>query len=284
MTKRNTRGQIAGITFWRDDALPFIEARSVQDGRKVCYAPHAHETFSIGTITGGRSGYVNGSVQLPVTAGSVVVMNPEDVHCCNPVDNEPWSYLMLYVDADWLASVQQELSPARGSNFQRFATILTTDKDLYGGLNQLYSILADSREDQLRKHSALITFFSSVQTSLNSGPIKLKEPGHRVVVAAEYIRENCTRSLKLEEICAASGLSAPYLIRAFKSCYNMTPHAYLINSRIEYCRTQLKRGESIAEVALNAGFSDQAHLQRAFKQHMAVTPGQYRSPSWKSVT
>jgi len=266
-----------GITFWRDEALPFIEARHVQSGHSVCYAKHAHETFSIGAITAGRSSYVNGRLNLPVTAGAVVIMNPEDVHCCNPVENEPWSYLMLYVDVGWLANIQQELGIVRESEFQRFSTILTTDKDLYGGLNRLYSILTDAREDQLRKHGALVAFFSNVQTSLNSGPVKLKEAGHKVVVAAEYIRENRTRTLKLEDICAVSGLSAPYLIRAFKQCYNMTPHAYLINSRIEYCRTQLKRGEPIAEVAINAGFSDQAHLQRTFKQHMAVTPGQYRS-------
>lgn len=37
--------------FWRDEALPFIEARSVRDGRQVCYGKHWHETFSIGLIS-----------------------------------------------------------------------------------------------------------------------------------------------------------------------------------------------------------------------------------------
>ena len=39
--------------FWRDEALPFIEARAVEDGRKVRYARHWHETFSIGLISRG---------------------------------------------------------------------------------------------------------------------------------------------------------------------------------------------------------------------------------------
>jgi AraC-like DNA-binding protein len=56
----------------------------------------------------------------------------------------------------------------------------------------------------------------------------------------------------------------------------MTPHAYLINSRIQYAQARLRRGEAIAEVALAAGFADQAHLQRTFKQLLAATPGQYR--------
>ena len=56
----------------------------------------------------------------------------------------------------------------------------------------------------------------------------------------------------------------------------MTPHAFLINQRVQFARNQLRSGHLIADVALAAGFADQAHLQRTFKQHLAATPGQYR--------
>jgi AraC-like DNA-binding protein len=78
-------------------------------------------------------------------------------------------------------------------------------------------------------------------------------------------------------MCEVAELSASHLIRAFKQRYGMTPYAYLINRRIQYSRTQLKRGRLIADVALDAGFADQAHLQRTFKRLVAATPGQYRS-------
>jgi AraC-like DNA-binding protein len=67
-----------------------------------------------------------------------------------------------------------------------------------------------------------------------------------------------------------------HLIRAFKDRYDMTPHAYLIDRRIEYSRSQLKLGRATAHVAVEAGFSDQAHLQRTFRKFVAATPGQYR--------
>jgi hypothetical protein len=67
--------------FWRDETLPFIEARSIQDGRKVCYAKHTHETFSTGAITGGHSIYLNGKVRERVGTGALVVINPGDVSC-----------------------------------------------------------------------------------------------------------------------------------------------------------------------------------------------------------
>ncbi len=79
--------------------------------------------------------------------------------------------------------------------------------------------------------------------------------------------------LKLEDICEAAQLSPSYLIRAFKQHYGMTPHAFLVNRRIQFAQDQLRSGKQIADVALQAGFADQAHFQRAFKQHLAATPG-----------
>jgi hypothetical protein len=109
-----------GPIFWRDDALPFIEARSIQDGRDVCYARHSHETFSIGAICKGRCTYVNRSKREQIGSGSVVLMNPGDVHACNPVRNEAWTYRMLYFDAAWVSRIQQELND-RGDDFQPFS-------------------------------------------------------------------------------------------------------------------------------------------------------------------
>lgn len=40
----------------------------------------------------------------------------------------------------------------------------------------------------------------------------------------------------------------------------MTPHAYIVNKRIQYGQHQLKSGVTIIDAALNAGFADQAHF------------------------
>ncbi|NVH74671.1 AraC family transcriptional regulator [Paraburkholderia sp. JPY432] len=265
--------------FWRSDALPFIEARSIDDGRKVCYARHSHETFSIGAVTGGRSVYLNRHAREWIGAGAVVMMNPDDVHACNPVAGERWSYRMLHVDVAWFTKLQHELGFNESHAFRAFSQIMTLDAALFDGLNRLCAILAsnDGDIDTLRKESAAITFFSNVQQTLNPASLPERAASGQLARAAEYIAENCTRALKLDDVCAAAGLSASHLIRAFKLRYGMTPHAYLINRRIQYSRAQLRRGALIADVALDAGFADQAHLQRTFKRLVAATPGQYRS-------
>ena len=262
--------------FWRDEALPFIEARSIADGREVCYGRHSHEHFSIGVITAGQSTYIHENSHLRVGAGTVVLMNPGDVHACNPIDDQPWSYRMFYVDTPWLIDLQHTLGFSQELDFRAFSITHTTDASLYAGLNRLYEVLVDEQAETLQKHSSAVAFFSDLQQKLNPADLPGREVNLKLERAAQYIRDNCTLSMKLEDICEAAQLSASYLIRAFKQHYGMTPHAFLVNRRIQYARAQLRSGKLIADVALEAGFADQAHLQRAFKQHLAATPGQYR--------
>jgi len=262
--------------FWRDDALPFIEARAIADGREVCYSRHSHAHFSIGAITAGRSIYVHEHAQFEVTAGTVVLMNPGDVHACNPIDDQPWSYLMLYVETPWLTDLQHQLGFSAELEFRRFATTHLNDPQLFRDLQRLYATLVDDLPDVLCKQSAAVEFFSDLQRRLNPIEQPLREPNVKLERAAGFIREHCTALLSLDDICNAAQLSPSYLIRAFKQHYGMTPHAFLVNQRIQFARERLRSGQLIADVALEAGFADQAHFQRAFKQHLAATPGQYR--------
>ncbi len=263
--------------FWRDAQLPFIEARSIADGRKVCYARHSHEIFSIGAITSGCCNYLHEKTCHSISAGTVVLMNPGDVHACNPLDDQPWSYVMLYVDAQWLAGIEQGFAEEASEVFQPVAATHTQSPALFNGLTGLYAQLVDPHRDVLAKHEAAVLFFSSMQQELGRS-VALRKPANvRVERAAEYIDEHFLRTIRLQDICAAASLSEAYLIRAFEQRYHMTPHAYLINRRIQHAQTQLREGALIADIAQQTGFADQAHFQRVFKKHLAATPGQYKT-------
>ncbi|MTV37675.1 AraC family transcriptional regulator [Duganella radicis] len=262
--------------FWRDASLPFIEAREIGDGRKVCYARHTHETFSIGVIRSGRTDYVNRAARQQVGAGTVVLMNPGDVHGCNPVGDEPWRYRMVYVDRAWLAGQQHAMGFSANQDFRPFAPAMSMAPALYQGFNRFYEAVTDGAADPLLRQCAAVSFFEQVQQSLDPLAVVEHEANHKLARAADYIADNCTLAVTLDDICAASDLSASYLIRAFRKRYGMTPHVYLLNRRIQLARGLLRKGGAIADVALQTGFADQAHFQRIFKQFAAATPGQYR--------
>lgn len=262
--------------FWRDNALPFIEARAIEDGRKVCYARHSHEFFSIGAITHGHSTYLHEKSRQRIDSGTVVLMNPGDVHACNPIDDQPWSYVMFYIDTQWLTNVQHDAGLDHNTGFQPLAATHSHDPELFRGLTRLFATLADRQADALHKQTTTLRFFDGMQHTLGDTAPRPGKPPSRLERAAEYINDNFKQPIRLDDLCHAASLSPSYLIRSFEQRYHLTPHAYLINRRVQHAREQLRQGRLIADIAHESGFADQAHLQRVFKKHLAATPGQYR--------
>ena len=260
-------------SFWHDPALPFIEARAVQDGRHVCYDKHSHAHFSMGAITGGHSHYLNQRSLQEVGPGSLVLMNPEEVHACNPIADQPWSYLMFYLDTDWLRSQQEEAG--LGSEFRPFDMTASRDPLLYQGLRHLYHQLVEA-PDPLAREVACHLFSRQLLARLTPARWDDRPPQH-LQRAAELMQDDSASPLSLSQLSAVAGLTPSHFVRAFSHYYGMTPHAYLLDQRIRHARTLLKQGQPLAEVALASGFADQAHFQRQFKRRVAATPGQYRA-------
>lgn len=260
-------------SFWHDPALPFIEARAVQDGRRVCYDKHSHPHFSIGAITGGHSHYFNQRSRQEVGRGHLVLMNPEEVHACNPVADQPWSYLMFYLDTGWLQRQQEEAG--LGDAFRPFDMTASRDPLLYQGLYRLHRQLWQEQEP-LAREVACHQFSRQLLARLTPASWDDRPPQH-LQRAAELMQDDCSSPLTLAQLSAVAGLTPSHFVRSFSRHYGMTPHAYLLDQRIRHARTLLRRGEPLAEVALASGFADQAHFQRQFKRRVAATPGHYRS-------
>ncbi len=93
----------------------------------------------------------------------------------------------------------------------------------------------------------------------------------------EHVELHLSESMDLAELAAVAGLSMYHFARAFKQSTGVTPHHYLVHRRIERAREMLARSElPLSDIALAAGFSDQSHLARHFRQMLGMTPGQFR--------
>ncbi|MEN5300926.1 AraC family transcriptional regulator [Pseudomonas sp. TWI628] len=261
---------------WRDPALPWVESRRACHSR-ACYKAHSHPTFSIGAVDAGNSCFTGaGDGQERLTPGTLVLVPAQRVHACNPVPGQAWSYQMLHVDAAWLAQWRLEsgLAAARPGAPAR----ISRDPALYRefcALNDLLFSTAGVGE----KEAALLAFlgdhdFSAQPASLAAPAPVLRMPTLRGLI--EHIEAQDLAQLSLERLARQAGLGRYQLIRAFRAATGLTPHAYLLNARVNRGRLLLRDGLALAEVAYQLGFADQSHFQRVFKAHVGVTPGQYR--------
>jgi AraC family transcriptional regulator len=104
-------------------------------------------------------------------------------------------------------------------------------------------------------------------------------PQRRLRAVVEYIEEHLDAGPSLEQMAAAAHLSAYHFARQFKEATGLPPYQYVIARRVERARQLLQAGTglSLAEVAADAGFSDQSQLTRHFKRLLGVTPGQFQT-------
>ena len=61
----------------------------------------------------------------------------------------------------------------------------------------------------------------------------------------------------------------------FARATGMTPHAYLVQRRIDLARRMIAGGSSLAEAAIASGFADQSHMTRTFIRKYGLSPGAY---------
>ncbi len=93
----------------------------------------------------------------------------------------------------------------------------------------------------------------------------------------ELLQDRFREATKIADLAAGARVHPVYLARAFRLYYGVTPGVYLRRLRLEWAaRELLKPSRPLAEIATAAGFSDQSHFTRAFRQHFGAPPGRMR--------
>jgi AraC family transcriptional regulator len=102
-------------------------------------------------------------------------------------------------------------------------------------------------------------------------------PKARLNRVIEYIEANLDREIALAAMAETAGYSRSHFLRMFRSATGHTPHRYVLQLRLKRAQ-ELMRLEpmSLIEIASHCGFSSHAHMSRAFRQSLGVTPSEYR--------
>lgn len=105
---------------------------------------------------------------------------------------------------------------------------------------------------------ALLTDFLKVKRE----PVKNAASWPRQLRAAtDYIREHCLRSIRLEELAELTNLSQSHFSHAFKASTGVPPHQWQMQARIDRVKDLMMRTDmALTDIAIAAGFSDQAHF------------------------
>ena len=259
---------------WRHPKLRGLELfRGVY--KRYQAARHFHLSPAIGIVVHGTmSSYARGAMHTLPT-GTVLLVNPGEVHAPRPALPEGWELRAFYFSNDLYA----ELSSSLGLEDVRFSELFVNDELLTQSLLSLHRSLEQSGS-RLDLQSKLLFIFGELaqryaQVPLNNRAKKLEHG--KVMRAKKFLVENYRRVITLDELAKAVDLSPYYLLRTFRSTIGITPHDFLTQIRVERAKKLIRLGNTISDVAADTGFVDQAHLTRRFREITGVTPGRYLS-------
>lgn len=92
--------------------------------------------------------------------------------------------------------------------------------------------------------------------------------------AVRHLEQNLHRTVSLDELSEACGLSKFHLCRMFHRVVGVTPRTYHRHIRLERGRAMLLAGRGASDIARELNFSDQSHFIRSFRKQFGATPGE----------
>jgi AraC family transcriptional regulator len=95
--------------------------------------------------------------------------------------------------------------------------------------------------------------------------------------AARAIDEQYASGVSIDALASQLGIHRVHLARVFRAQWNCTPREYLQRARVRAAAERLaSTSQPLADIALDAGFSDQSHMSRVFARGIGVTPAAFR--------
>ena len=261
--------------FRRDADLPHLELRYSRYNH-FAFSKHAHDTFGIGVVLQGVSMMFGPEEdERLMIPGRVALLNPGMVHTGEALGGKPMAYRMMYLDQSWIRQLAAEMRDGDDTAPEFVRPIVPSERLCHRILAFHHLVLGGA--ERLEKQSAMFSLFGE----LLSGHAEVRWHGasgresRAVRLTKEYLADNVTRKICLDELSEIAGLSRYHLLRVFKDAVGLPPHAFQTQRRIQIASRMLLSGRPIADVALETGFSDQSHFTRAFKQVMGITPRKY---------
>ena len=241
----------------------------------AAYEKHRHDTYAIGVTDSGVQVFDYRGAAHTSTPGHVVVLYPDETHDGRAGTDGGFGYRIVYVEPALLADAVRAV---RGRPYplpfvkEAVSTNVTLSRSIERAFREpLESLAIDSLIVDLATGLIAGEHGGAIPPSSRRIDVRAVERARQFL---DTQRKRIVRSAELESI---TGMTRYDLCRQFRILFATSPHRYLLMRRLDFARERIHQECPLADVALDAGFADQAHFTRVFKSAFGLTPARYRA-------
>lgn len=248
----------------------FQDVQAIEARSRHTFPRHTHDGYGIGLILSGAQRSWSGRGTVEAGAGNIITCNPGEVHDGMPIgDTREWK--MLYLAPVLVGAIVADIRAGAPADFE-FAEPVIDKHTQIQAFEAAYDALTGRWADAERAQERLILLLAGL---LHAKPpsFALVPPG--LARAKARIDDDPTAPIALAELAREAGVSRFQVVRGFAKLTGLTPHAYIVQRRLDAARVMIAAGATLANAAAACAFADQSHFNRSFIDRYGVTPGAY---------
>ncbi len=242
------------------------------------FDPHRHGTYGIGVTTAGVQVFRYRGSQRVCLPGQLHVLHPDETHDGGPGTEDGFGYRILYIAPELVRG-------ALGGRALPF--VADPVQEPKPTARPIVALLADI-DDPISELSCAEIAVAVADCLLSLGDCPDRHRATVDIRAVELVREYLaahareqTPASTLEKIAGTDRFT---ITRHFRWAFGTSPDRYRTLRRLALAQAAIESGQSLAQVAAEAGFADQSHMTRHFKRTYGLTPTRWRALTAASST
>jgi len=266
---------MTATTIWQRGSITVYDYRCMAGPDSKPFVEQ-HTSHSVAYVRKGSFGCSKRGRSFELVAGSLMVGHPGDEYVCTHDHHVCGDECLSFF-------LSPELVDEIGGNAEVWRTGCAPPLPELMVLGELAQAAVSRRSDVGLDEvgHAMASRFVEVVSGRTQKPVQATaRDRRRAVETALWIDAHSHRQIELEDIAGEAGLSPFHFLRLFSNVLGVSPHQYLVRSRLRHAARLLADDErSITDVAFDVGFGDLSNFVRTFHRAAGVSPLRFRQAS-----
>jgi AraC-like DNA-binding protein len=242
-----------------------------------------HDWARIAFVTHGTFRYETVAGAADLVPGSVLLGSPRQCFQCGHEHGWGDRCISFGFSPETLESVAAELPGVRSAAFARAA--LPPLEALIPLAARAAALDGNKTESQTLTFEVAETVVSTLTETAPTQATPRASDRRRVADALKRIERDFGSPISLSDLAAGAGLSEFHFLRVFRALVGMTPHQFVLRTRLHQAALRLRKtADSISAIAFDCGFGDLSTFNHRFRRVMGVNPSRWRDKQLRSAS